>query len=60
MLPSIFPAFPERKEFDIYATMNPAKAVGGDFYDFFIVDEKHLAIFLVEMRLLPPQSCFQR
>lgn len=38
MLPSIFPAFPERKEIDIYATMNPAKEVGGDFYDFFMAD----------------------
>ena len=36
MLPCIFPAFPDRKEFDIYATMTPAKEVGGDFYDFFI------------------------
>lgn len=43
MLPCIFPAFPERKEFDIYATMEPAKEVGGDFYDFFLVDENHLA-----------------
>lgn len=34
MLPCIFPAFPDRKEFDIYATMTPAKEVGGDFYDF--------------------------
>ena len=42
MLPCIFPAFPDRKEFDIYATMTPAKEVGGDFYDFFMVDETHL------------------
>jgi sigma-B regulation protein RsbU (phosphoserine phosphatase) len=35
MLPSTFPAFPDRKDFDIYATMTPAKEVGGDFYDFF-------------------------
>ena len=34
MLPSIFPAFPDRKELDIYATMDPAKEVGGDFYDY--------------------------
>lgn len=39
MLPRIFPAFPEREEFDVYATMNPAKEVGGDFYDFFLVDD---------------------
>ncbi len=44
MLPRIFPAFPERKEFDIYAIMDPAKEVGGDFYDFFLVDDDHLAL----------------
>lgn len=49
MLPSIFPAFPEREEFDIYATMNPAKEVGGDFYDFFMVDERHLAIVMADV-----------
>lgn len=49
MLPSIFPAFPDRKEFDIYATMNPAKEVGGDFYDFFMVDESHLAIVMADV-----------
>jgi len=42
MLPRIFPAFPERTEFDIYATMKPAHEVAGDFYDFFFVDEHHL------------------
>lgn len=36
MLPCIFPPFPNRDEFDIYATMNPAKEVGGDFYDFYV------------------------
>ncbi|MCQ2551507.1 MAG: SpoIIE family protein phosphatase [Clostridia bacterium] len=46
MLPSSFPAFPEREDFDVYATMNPAKEVGGDFYDFFMVDEDHLAIVI--------------
>ena len=49
MLPCIFPAFPERGEFDIYATMNPAKEVGGDFYDFFMVDERHLAIVMADV-----------
>ncbi len=49
MLPRIFPAFPERPEFDIYATMNPAKEVGGDFYDFFMVDETHLAIVVADV-----------
>ncbi len=49
MLPCIFPAFPDRKEFDIYATMNPAKEVGGDFYDFFMVDDRHLAIVMADV-----------
>lgn len=49
MLPCIFPAFPERTEFDIYATMDPAKEVGGDFYDFFMVDERHLAIVVADV-----------
>ena len=49
MLPCIFPAFPERKEIDIYATMEPAKEVGGDFYDFFMVDERHLAIVIADV-----------
>lgn len=44
MLPGIFPAFPERKEFDLYASMTPAKEVGGDFYDFFPVDREHLVM----------------
>ena len=46
MLPSVFPAFPERKEFDLYADMVPAKNVGGDLYDFFLIDEDHLAIVI--------------
>ena len=49
MLPCIFPAFPDRPEFDIYATMEPAKEVGGDFYDFFMVDERHLAIVMADV-----------
>ena len=49
MLPRIFPAFPERKEFDIYATMDPAKEVGGDFYDFFLVDDDHLAVVIADV-----------
>ena len=49
MLPCIFPAFPDRPEIDIYATMNPAKEVGGDFYDFFMVDERHLAIVMADV-----------
>lgn len=49
MLPRIFPAFPERAEFDIYASMTPAKEVGGDFYDFFLVDDDHLAIVIADV-----------
>ena len=49
MLPCIFPAFPERSEIDIYATMEPAKEVGGDFYDFFMVDDTHLAIVMADV-----------
>lgn len=49
MLPSVFPPYPERKEFDIYATMTPAKEVGGDFYDFFFVDEDHLALVMADV-----------
>ena len=49
MLPNIFPAFPERKEFDIYASMMPAKEVGGDFYDFFMTDDDHLAIVIADV-----------
>ena len=44
MLPKTFPAFPGIKEFDIYASMQAAKEVGGDFYDFYLVDEDHLAV----------------
>jgi phosphoserine phosphatase RsbU/P len=45
-LPSTFPAFPARKEFDIYATMIPAQEVGGDFYDFFLIDDRRLGFTL--------------
>ena len=49
MLPCIFPAFPNRREFDIYATMTPAKEVGGDFYDYFLVDDDHLAVVIADV-----------
>lgn len=49
MLPNIFPPFPDRAEFDIYATMDPAKEVGGDFYDFFFVDNQHLAVVIADV-----------
>lgn len=49
MLPCIFPAFPDREDFDIFASMDPAKEVGGDFYDFFMVDEDNLAIVMADV-----------
>ena len=49
MLPSVFPAFPDRHDFDIYASMAPAKEVGGDFYDFYLIDEEHLAIAIADV-----------
>ena len=49
MLPNIFPAFPDRPEFDIYASMDPAKEVGGDFYDFFLVDDDHLYMTIADV-----------
>ena len=48
-LPSIFPAFPERSDMDIFATMRPAKEVGGDFYDFFFVDENKIAMVIADV-----------
>ena len=49
MLPLTFPAFPDRSEFDIYASMDPAKEVGGDFYDFFLIDDDHLATVIADV-----------
>lgn len=49
MLPGVFPAFPDRREFDIYASMEPAIDVGGDFYDFFFIDENHLAVVIADV-----------
>lgn len=49
MLPSIFPAFPSREEFDLYASMDPAKEVGGDFYDFFMIDDDHLGVVIADV-----------
>ena len=48
-LPNIFPAFPERAEFDLFATMTPAKEVGGDFYNFFLIDDDHLAFSIADV-----------
>ena len=49
MLPHTFPAFPGRGEFDIYASMKPAKEVGGDFYDFFLIDDDHLGLVMADV-----------
>ncbi len=49
MLPDEFPAFPEHGEFEIYASMRPAKEVGGDFYDFFLVDKDHLGLVMADV-----------
>ena len=49
MLPNTYPAFPDRPEFDIYASMDPAREVGGDFYDFFLVDDDHLCMLIADV-----------
>ena len=49
MLPTHFPPFPERNEFDLYAVMDPAKEVGGDFYDFFLIDDDHLCLVMADV-----------
>ncbi len=49
MLPNAFPAFPDRSEFEIYASMDPARGVGGDFYDFFLVDDDHLCLVMADV-----------
>ncbi|MEI6206918.1 MAG: SpoIIE family protein phosphatase [Desulfuromonadales bacterium] len=49
LLPRIFPAFPTRAEFDIFASMDPAKEVGGDFYDFFFVDDNNLCFLIADV-----------
>jgi len=49
MLPCIFPPFPDRKEFDLYASMLPAKEVGGDFYDFYFIDKNNLAVVVADV-----------
>ena len=49
MLPHIFPPFPEREDFDIYASMDPAKEVGGDFYDYLLLDDDHLYLLMADV-----------
>ena len=48
-LPRLFPPFPDRKEFSLYASMDPAKEVGGDFYDYFLVDDDHLCMVIADV-----------
>ena len=49
MLPHVFPPFPDRKEFEVYASMDPAREVGGDFYDYFLIDDDHLGIVIADV-----------
>lgn len=49
LLPRLFPAFPDRPEFDIFASMDPAKEVGGDFYDFFFIDDNNLCFLIADV-----------
>jgi sigma-B regulation protein RsbU (phosphoserine phosphatase) len=49
MLPNIFPPFPDKDEFEIFASMDAAREVGGDFYDFFFVDENRLAVVIADV-----------
>ena len=49
MLPHIVPAFPDRKDFDVIGSMDPAKEVGGDFYDYFLIDDDHLGVLIADV-----------
>ena len=49
MLPSVFPPFPQRNDIDLYASMDPAKEIGGDFYDFFLIDDDHMGIVMADV-----------
>ncbi len=49
ILPKVFPPFPEREEFDLYAAIEPAREVGGDFYDFFLIDDEHLCFVIADV-----------
>ncbi len=49
MLPQIFPPFPDRPEFELYASMDPAREVGGDFYDYYFIDEDHLCLVMADV-----------
>ncbi len=72
-LPTVFPAFPERKEFDIFAALEASKNISGNFYDFFLIDDDHLALaigdisgrgipaalFMVMVKTLIKDRCLQ-
>lgn len=49
MVPNKFPAFPDRTEFALHASMTPAREVGGDFYDFFFIDPDHLCLVIADV-----------
>ena len=49
LLPHVYPAFPNRSEFDIYAMSEPAREVGGDFYDYFLIDDDHLCLVMADV-----------
>ena len=49
MLPKTFPAFPDRSDFDVYASMDPARDVGGDFYDYYLIDNDHLCLTIADV-----------
>jgi sigma-B regulation protein RsbU (phosphoserine phosphatase) len=49
ILPKVFPAFPGRKDFDLFASMKAAKIVGGDFYDFFLIDDDHMGLVIADV-----------
>ena len=49
MLPGEYPAFPDRKDFDVFGSMDPAKEVGGDFFDHFLLDDDHLCLMIADV-----------
>ncbi len=49
MLPTVFPLFPGKEEFDVFASMDPAKEVEGDFYDAFLIDDDHLCLVIADV-----------
>lgn len=49
MLPHVFPPFPEHQEFELYASMNPAREIGGDYFDFMMIDDDHLVLLIADV-----------